>query len=377
MNQIDVLIKKAKKVFGSGSLVRASDARAIVEKRISTGLLRFDFALGGGLPLGKIMEFVGKYSSGKTTICYEIVQQFQSLGRTCAFIDAEHSFSPHYASSLGVNVEDLLIAQPQNQEEAIDMIEVLIREKSVSLIILDSVSGLIPTHVLGRSADEPTMGVEAKLNNLLMRKVVAALAPGDLTDPENAPWCSLILVNQLRANMSMYGVDEGGGGYGMKFFKHISVEFRRSQWLGKNGEPVAGLQKERYGQTISYICKKNKTSSPFGKGEIDFYWKRAGSVGSFEFDKMKEVLELAVQFGIVEQRGSWFGSGATEAQGKDGFISLLRERKDVLNFLKSSISERIYRKRIVRKERKIVGAEVVGEKGKESEEPEEVKESGK
>jgi recombination protein RecA len=345
-SRIDEVQKLMEREFGPGKLVPATKALAIQDIRVPTNLLTLDRALRGGVPLGKLIEFSGPYSGGKTTVALKIAAEFQKAGKMVAFIDSEKSFDSAWAALIGVDIEALLIAQPDDHEEAIDMIERLIRSRKVGLIVLDSISGLVPVRVLERSAEDMTIGIEARLNNLLMRKIVAAFAPGSLLEQENEPWCSFIMINQLRANMSMYGVDKPSGGYGIKFFKHIGVEFYRAGHLGCNGEEIKELKREKWGQVISFNVTKNKTSAPWGQGFLDFYYRDSALAKAGEFDLVKDLAGMAVETGLIQKQGSWFkfqyDGEQYSCQGIKQLRETLSEKAELYEYLCTEVRRKLY-----------------------------------
>jgi len=322
--------------------VRARDAKAIQYERIPSKILQLDKALNGGIPLGKIIEFSGPYSGGKTTVSLKIAKEFQKLGKKVAFVDAEHSFDSEFAALIGVDLDELLISQPADQEEAINLIEMLIKSREINLVILDSVTALIPIRVLEKPAEDATIGIEAKMNNLLMRKVVSAFSPGNLLEEDNKPWCSLIMINQLRANMSMYGVDQPSGGYGIKFFKGIAIEFRKVAHLGIDGEEIKETKKEKWGQSIFFIVKKNKTGAPWGKGIVDFYYKDSNVCEAGKFDEVKDLTTILLENGLIERKGSWYYFGDAKFEGRRSLLDHLKNDKKIINKMRKKAEDLVY-----------------------------------
>jgi len=322
------------KKFGTGVIAKASDAKALIYKRIPTGSMQLDAALGGGIPLGRIIEFAGPETHGKTTVLLKIIAENQQKGATCAFIDTEGSFDSTFAKKLGVNLKTLEFNAPVSQEAMIDLVEIFVASREVTVIGIDSITGPVPTHIQGRSAADPTMGVEAKLNNLFCRKVVTAMAPGDLTKKENQPWCAVIYTNQLRDTIGkLHGIPTGGGGWGLKFFKSIGVEFRRLNWLGKDGESIIATKADKWGQTISFVVKKNKTAIPHSVGEIDFYFKDTAIIKAGEYDLLKEAIITATKNNIIRQSGAYFYIGENSFQGMDNLVSAIRTDRGIVTYL--------------------------------------------
>lgn len=334
------LLKTLNKQFGEGKVVRGRDAVALSYERIPTGSMQFDIALGGGIPLGRVIEFAGYESHGKTTMLLKIIAENQRLGKSCAFIDTEGSFDFPYAETCGIDLNELQFNKPLSLEEMIDLTEVLVASREIQIIAIDSITGPVPLHVQSRSADEPTIGVEAKLNNLFCRKIVTAMAPGDLRKEENRPWCVVLYTNQLRQGIGQYAMDAPGGGMGLKFFKSISVYFRRTAWLNEDGKPITATTDEKWGQSISFIAKKNKTSIPHGNGEVDFYFRDASvGVKAGGFDLLKELVLTSIAKGVIEQRGAYFYIGEKGFQGRDALVSALRTDREVYDELVAELQQ--------------------------------------
>jgi len=335
------LRKVLDKQFGEGVIVSGREAVALQYERVPTGSLQFDLVLGGGIPLGRVIEFAGPESHGKTTLLLKIIAENQKHGRTCAFVDTEGSFDASYASLCGVNLDDLLLNKPTSLEEMIDLTEVLVASREVALIVIDSITGPVPLFVQGRSAEEQTIGVEAKLNNLFCRKVVTAMAPGDLRKEENKPWCSVLYTNQLRQGIGPYAIDEPGGGMGLKFFKSISIIIRRAAWLDEKGDAVTATNTPKFGQTIAFVVKKNKTARPHGIGEVDFYFKASKVCPAGQFDLMKDIVSTSIQLGLIDQRGAYFYIGDYSFQGKKQLVAALKNNREVYEFLQSRLRDQV------------------------------------
>ncbi len=326
------------KQFGPGKVVQAKDAKALAYERLPSGSVQLDRALGGGFPLGRIIEFLGLEGHGKTTVLLKTIAENQKAGRTCALVATEE-FDTKFARTLGVNLDELELSVPESLEEMIDLVEVLVASREIVVIGIDSITGGLPLFVQERSADEPTRGVEAKLNNLFCRKVVTAMAPGNLTKKENRPWCTVIYTNQLRATMgsSKFPLPpEAGGGMGLKFFKSISVFFRRLQWINNVGKVAKASKDKKWGQTIMFMAKKNKTFIPYGMGEIDFYFRDSKVVRAGQYDSLRELIALATELNVIKQKGSYFYIANERFQGKEILIDALRADMGIMQLLKDS-----------------------------------------
>lgn len=347
------LQKALNKVAGEGSVVRASEAKALEYERLPTGSVRLDAALGGGLPMGRIVEWYGLESHGKTSTLLKAIASIQKQGRVCALLCSEE-FDAAWAAKLGVDLDALELARPDSAEQMINLAEVMIRSREVSFLAIDSITGFVPLHVLGRGADEPTQGVEAKLNNLFARKVLSAMAPGDLRDPGNRGWCCVAYVNQLRAKMGgPYAFNDVGGGMGLRFFKSVSVEFKRKAFLSADGGELQTLKERstaKAGIRVAFVTRKNKTAIPFGAGEVDLYFAD-GRAPAGSYDLTKDLVIAGLDCGAIEQHGSMYHVGGRKFRGREALVEALRTDAEALDGVSRELSTAHRYLKVVRKRR--------------------------
>jgi recombination protein RecA len=303
---LDVVFSQIDKAFGKGSVMLFGQKEHEPIDTISTGSLLIDAALGvGGLPRGRIIEVFGPEASGKTTITLQVIAQAQRRGGTCAFIDAEHAIDPSYAASIGVNVHDLIISQPDYGEQALEITEMLLRSGAVDVIVVDSVAALVPKAELEGEMGDSHMGLQARLMSQALRKLTA------LVHKTNA---ILIFINQVRqkiGGMAFGNNETTTGGNALKFYASVRLDIRRIATLKKNDVP--------YGNRVVVKVAKNKVASPFAKVEVDLIF---GHGVSREFD----LIDMALQHGVITQSGAWFFFGEEKlAQGRDNCGKRLQE----------------------------------------------------
>lgn len=310
-------IAQITKRYGQGSIMRLGDNTQMQVSAIPTGSLSLDFALGiGGVPKGRIVEIYGPESSGKTTLALHIAAEAQKMGGSAAFIDAEHALDPAYAQSIGVDIQDLLVAQPDNGEQALEIAEALIRSDAIDVIIVDSVAALVPKAEIDGDMGQAMVGAHARLMSQALRKLSGAIAKSQ---------CVLIFINQLREKVGIvYGNPEvTTGGKALKFYASVRIDVRRGQQI-KNKSDVVGNHTK---------CKvvKNKCAAPFKSAEFDImYGEGISSDG--------ELLDLGESLGIVQKSGSWYGYGGLRlGQGKDNSKIYLKENPDIREEIKAKI----------------------------------------
>ena len=299
-------LSQIEKQFGKGSIMRlgTSDIAKDIQV-VSTGSLGLDIALGiGGLPRGRVVEIYGPESSGKTTLTLSVIAQMQKLGGTAAFIDAEHALDPQYAAKLGVKVEDLLISQPDNGEQALEIADMLVRSGSVDVVVVDSVAALVPRAEIEGEMGEPQMGLQARLMSQALRKLTANIKRSNTT---------VIFINQIRMKIGvMFGNPETTtGGNALKFYASVRIDIRRIGAI-KKGEEVIGSE------TRAKVVK-NKVAPPFRQAEFDILYGEGIS-------REGEIIELGVLHKFIEKSGAWYSYGKDRiGQGKDNTREYLRE----------------------------------------------------
>jgi recombination protein RecA len=306
------------KQFGKGSVMRLGDASAIYDvEAVSTGSLGLDIALGiGGLPRGRVIEVYGPESSGKTTLTLQVVAEIQRGGGTAAFVDAEHALDPSYAAKLGVNVQDLLVSQPDTGEQALEITDMLVRSGAVDVVVIDSVAALTPKAEIEGEMGELQMGLHARLMSQALRKLTGNISRSNTM---------VIFINQIRMKIGvMFGNPETTtGGNALKFYASVRLDIRRIGAI-KNGEEVVGNQTR-----VKVV--KNKVAPPFREAEFEIMY---GSGISRE----GEIIELGAAHGIIDKSGAWYSyNGERIGQGKDNTRLYLQQHKDITNDIEQKI----------------------------------------
>ena len=314
---LDETLKQIQKLFGKGAVMRLGEREAVDVDAIPSGSLLLDEALGvGGYPKGRIIEIFGPESSGKTTLALHAIAECQKNGGRAAFIDAEHAIDPLYAKNLGVDINELILSQPDNGEQALEIAEMLAGSGSINLIIVDSVAALVPQAELDGEMSDSSVGLQARLMSKAMRKIAGIL---------NKKECAVIFINQLREKVGvMYGNPETtSGGRALKFYASIRIDIRRTEAI-KQGSDIIG-------NTCRVKIVKNKVSPPFKQCEIDIIYGQGIS-------KEAEVLDRAVELGLIRKAGAWFEyNGNKIAQGRDAAKLYLKENESVYNELLEKI----------------------------------------
>lgn len=321
--RLDEALKQIEKTFGKGAVMKLGERQAVDVDVIPSGSLLLDEALGvGGYPKGRIIEIYGPESSGKTTLALHAIAECQKQGGRAAFVDAEHAIDPIYAKNLGVNIDELILSQPDSGEQALEIVEMLANSGAISLIIVDSVAALVPQAELDGEMSDSSVGLQARLMSKAMRKLAGVL---------NKKECAIIFINQLREKVGvMYGNPETtSGGRALKFYSSIRIDIRRSEAL-KTGSDI-------YGNTVKVKIVKNKVSPPFKQCEIDIIYGQGIS-------KQGEILDRAVELGFIKKAGSWFEyKGSKIAQGREAAKEYIKSNEDVakelLDKIKSGIVE--------------------------------------
>ncbi|MDE2484707.1 MAG: recombinase RecA [candidate division NC10 bacterium] len=315
---LDLAIAQIEKLYGKGSIMRLGTSGALVPiSAISTGSLELDAALGvGGVPRGRIIEIFGPESSGKTTLALHIIAEAQRTGGSAAFVDAEHALDPAYARSLGVNIDDVLISQPDTGEQALEITEVLVRSGAIDVVVIDSVAALVPRAEIDGEMGEPTMGLQARLMSQALRKLTAAIS--------KSKTC-VIFINQLREKIGvMFGNPETTtGGRALKFYSSIRLDIRRISSI-KEGDEVVGSR-------VKVKVVKNKVAPPFKEAEFDLIYGEGIS-------RTGGLLDLGVEHKIVEKSGSWFSyAGERIGQGRENAKRFLQENAVLCNEIEGKV----------------------------------------
>ena len=318
LKALEATLGNIEKNFGKGSIMRLG-AEAEKMESISTGSLGLDFALGvGGLPKGRIVEIYGPESSGKTTLALHVVAEAQKKGGIAAFIDAEHAFDRFYAAKLGVDVENLLISQPDYGEQALEIAENLIRSGAIDVIVIDSVAALTPKSELEGEMGDSKMGLQARLMSQAMRKLTATI---------NKTGCICIFINQLREKLGvLFGNPETTtGGNALKFYSSVRLDIRKVSQI-KEGDNVIGSR-------VKVKVVKNKVAPPFRKAEFDILYGEGIS-------RSGEIVDLGVETNVIKKSGSWFSYGESKlAQGRDAVKRLIEDNPELAEELSAKILE--------------------------------------
>ncbi len=314
---LDETLKQIQKMFGKGSVMKLGDRQAVEVNVIPSGSLLLDETLGvGGYPKGRIIEIYGPESSGKTTLALHAIAECQKQGGRAAFIDAEHAIDPVYAKNLGVNIDELILSQPDSGEQALEIAEMLANSGAISLIVVDSVAALVPQAELDGEMSDSSVGMQARLMSKAMRKIAGIL---------NKKECAVIFINQLREKVGvLYGNPETtSGGKALKFYASIRIDIRRTEAL-KTGSDI-------YGNTCRVKIVKNKVAPPFKQCEIDIIYGQGIS-------KEGEILDLAVEHGLIKKAGAWFEyNGSKIAQGREAAKEYIKGNPDVAKDLTDKI----------------------------------------
>jgi recombination protein RecA len=315
---IDIAVGQIEKQFGKGSIMRLGQRNAIAPiEAISTGAISIDYALGiGGLPRGRVIEIFGPESSGKTTLALQVIAEAQRIGGMAAFVDAEHALDAQYAQKLGVELENLLVSQPDHGEQALEIVEVLIRSNSVDVVVVDSVAALVPKAEIEGEMGEAQMGLQARLMSQALRKLTGVVSKSKTT---------LIFINQLREKIGvMFGNPETTtGGRALKFYASVRIDIRRIASI-KDGDQVVG------GRTRVKIVK-NKVAPPFREAEFDVMYGEGIS-------REGDLLDLAVEKRIVEKSGAWFAyNGDRLGQGRENAKQFLKDNPEIRQMIEDRV----------------------------------------
>ena len=317
LKALDFAVGSIEKKFGKGSIMRLGSRTNLATEVVPTGALALDLALGvGGLPRGRIVEIYGQESSGKTTLAYHVIAEAQRAGGTAAFIDAEHAVDPLYARNLGVDINNLLVSQPDTGEEALEIMDALARSGAVDVIVLDSVAALVPKAEIEGEMGESHMGIQARLMSQALRKLGGVVSNANTV---------CIFINQIREKIGvMFGNPETTpGGRALKFWSSVRLEVRRIDTVKQGRDPI--------GTRVRVKVVKNKVAPPFKQAEFDVIFGKGVS-------KSGGILDLAVEAGLVSKTGTWFTSGDTRlGQGRENAKTFLEEHPDLMNELELKI----------------------------------------
>lgn len=321
LKALQLTLDKLEKSYGKGTIMKLGDSAVEPIDAISTGSLGLDIALGiGGVPKGRVIEIYGPESSGKTTLATHIIAESQKKGGIAAIIDAEHAFDKYYARKLGVDIENLLISQPDNGEQALEIADNLIRSGAIDVIVIDSVAALVPKGEIEGEMGDSKMGLQARLMSQALRKLTGTISKTN---------CCCIFINQLREKIGvMFGNPETTtGGNALKFYASVRLDIRRMAQI-KDADEVSGNR-------VKVKIVKNKVAPPFRVAEFDILFGEGIS-------KAGEIIDLGVDFNIIKKSGSWFSYGDTKlGQGRDAVKTLLLDNPDLMDELETKIKAEV------------------------------------
>ena len=319
---LQAALAQIEKQFGKGSIMRLGEGEAVQDiQTVSTGSLGLDVALGvGGLPRGRVIEIYGPESSGKTTLTLQVIAEMQKIGGTCAFVDAEHALDPQYAQKLGVNLNELLISQPDTGEQALEIVDSLVRSGAVDLIVVDSVAALTPRAEIEGDMGDSLPGLQARLMSQALRKLTATIKKTN---------CMVIFINQIRMKIGvMFGSPETTtGGNALKFYASVRIDIRRIGGIKKGDEVIGNETKVK--------VVKNKVAPPFKDATFDILYGEGIS-------RLGEIIDMGVQAKIVDKAGAWYSyNGEKIGQGRDNAREFLRENPDLAYEIENRIREHL------------------------------------
>lgn len=316
LRAVDLAVSQIEKQFGQGSIMRLGDSQKMNVETIPTGSLSLDLALGGGIPKGRIVEIYGPESSGKTTLALHIVAEVQKAGGQAAYVDAEHALDPEYSSRIGVNLNDLLISQPDTGEQALEITETLVRSNAVDVIIVDSVAALVPRAEIEGDMGDSHVGLQARLMSQALRKLTGVISRSKVT---------VIFINQLRMKIGvMFGNPETTtGGNALKYYSSVRLDIRRSEQIKDSDEVI--------GNKVKVKVVKNKIAAPFKVAEFDIMYNEGISTAG-------DILELAVKHDLIKKSGSWYEyKGEKIGQGREAAKGYLKENPKEIKALDAAI----------------------------------------
>lgn len=320
LKAVDLAVEQIERQFGQGSIMKLGEGMKVAVETIPTGSLSLDLALGGGIPKGRIVEIYGPESSGKTTLALHAVAEVQRSGGLAAFIDAEHAVDPEYAAKIGVNLDDLLISQPDTGEQALEICETLVRSSAVDIVVIDSVAALVPRAEIEGDMGDSHMGLQARLMSQALRKLTGVIAKSKTT---------VIFINQLRMKIGvMFGNPETtSGGNALKYYSSVRLDIRRTETI-KDGDNMIGNH-------VKVKVVKNKVAAPFKIAEFDIMYNEGIS-------RAGDLLELAVKEELVQKSGAWFAYKDEKiGQGREAAKQFLKDHPKIMSEIEKTIRTRV------------------------------------
>ncbi len=323
---LNMVLNQIERTFGKGTIMRLGDATRMRVETIPSGALTLDLALGGGLPKGRVIEIYGPESSGKTTLALHAVAEVQKSGGIAAYVDAEHALDPTYAAALGVDIENLLVSQPDTGEAALEIVDQLVRSAAVDIVVVDSVAALVPRAEIEGEMGDAHVGLQARLMSQALRKITGNIGKSG---------CTVIFLNQLRQKIGVtYGNPETTtGGNALKYYASVRLDIRRIQTLKKGSE--------EFGNRVKVKVAKNKVAPPFRVAEFDIiFGKGISTLGC--------LVDLAEETGILTRKGAWYSyNGDNISQGRDNAIKYLEEKAEFAELIKQQVKEKLEKGAIV------------------------------
>ncbi|WP_309729851.1 recombinase RecA [Chamaesiphon sp. OTE_75_metabat_556] len=318
---LNLVLNQIEKSFGKGAIMRLGDAQRMRVETISSGAMTLDIALGGGLPKGRVIEIYGPESSGKTTLALHAISEIQKAGGVAAFVDAEHALDPTYSAALGLDIDNLLVSQPDSGEAALEIVDQLVRSAAVDIVVIDSVAALVPRAEIEGNMGDSHMGLQARLMSQALRKITGSIAKSG---------CTVIFINQLRQKIGVvYGSPETTtGGTALKFYASVRLDIRRIQTLKRANDG-------EYGNRVKVKVAKNKVAPPFRIAEFDIiFGKGISTVGC--------LVDLADETGIITRRGAWYSyEGDNLAQGRDNTVKYMEENPEFVAKVKQQVLDKL------------------------------------
>jgi recombination protein RecA len=318
---LNLVLTQIEKSFGKGAIMRLGDATRMKVETISSGAMTLDIALGGGLPKGRVIEIYGPESSGKTTLALHAISEIQRSGGVAAFVDAEHALDPTYSAAVGVDIDNLLVSQPDSGEAALEIVDQLVRSAAVDIVVIDSVAALVPRAEIEGDMGDSHMGLQARLMSQALRKITGNISKSG---------CTVIFINQLRQKIGVtYGSPETTtGGTALKFYASVRLDIRRIQTLKKANEG-------EYGNRVKVKVAKNKVAPPFRIAEFDIiFGKGISTLGC--------LVDLAEETGVINRRGAWYSyEGDNLAQGRDNTIKYMEEHVEFVAKVQQQVLEKL------------------------------------
>ena len=317
---LSLVLSQIERTFGKGAIMRLGDATRMRVETISSGALTLDLALGGGLPKGRVIEIYGPESSGKTTLALHAVAEVQRNGGTAAFVDAEHALDPTYAAALGVDIANLLVAQPDTGESALEIVDQMVRSAAVDIVVIDSVAALVPRAEIEGEMGDSHMGLQARLMSQALRKITGNIGKSS---------CTVVFLNQLRQKIGIsYGNPEvTTGGNALKFYASVRLDIRRIQTLKKGTE--------EFGNRVKVKVAKNKVAPPFRIAEFDIiFGKGISTLGC--------IVDLAEETGVISRKGAWYNyNGDNISQGRENAIKYLEENPVIAQEVQGQVRQKL------------------------------------